>query len=113
MLGARGYGDARGGHGAPRGLRERPPGATFLSVRRLFLLGFAASLGALVVGLSSCSAALTENRREQSSGHVGCAPRDVTITAERDNSWTAECAGAKYYCSVTASEQVACKLSVK
>jgi hypothetical protein len=52
------------------------------------------------------------------SGQVGCAPADITITDEADDlgtrTWTAECQGKTYYCSMhgggrAGTSQVSCK----
>jgi hypothetical protein len=68
---------------------------------------------------SSCvdPAMLTQNRRELSSGHVGCSPSKVIVTEQGDRTWAARCNGKKkkYYCSVTGvaglegGEKINCK----
>jgi hypothetical protein len=77
-----------------------------------FMLAFAA------IG-SSCvdAATLTQNRKELSSGHIGCSPKEVVVYEEGDRTWAAWCRGKKkkYYCSVTGvaglegGEKINCK----
>ena len=52
----------------------------------------------LSAGLSGCA-----SLEQLSSGHVGCAPTDITISEEArsvaGHTWTAECNAERYYCS--------------
>lgn len=52
----------------------------------------------LTVFLSGCSS-LTENRKNASSGWVGCPPNEVSIYDEKANTWTAKCKDKVFYCS--------------
>lgn len=62
-------------------------------------LGMAAILA---LGLTACAASNAQ-LRSVSSGHVGCAPDDITIEnynlGVSTSSWTAQCKGKAYYCS--------------
>ena len=64
----------------------------------------------MAAGMSGC-ASLTS----VSSGHIGCAERDITITDDEmgwsTRTWTAHCHGRRFYCSAhggSKGEQVSC-----
>ena len=79
------------------------------------LLVIALACGIAVVE-SACVTAeqLTQNRKELSSGHVGCSPDRVIVGDETDRTWTARCKKKKtlYHCSVAGiapNETISCK----
>jgi hypothetical protein len=87
-------------------------------VLRFEVLLAAAFMLAFAAAGSSCvdAATLTQNRKELSSGHIGCSPKEVVVYEEGDRNWAAWCRATKkkYYCSVAGSvvqqggEQIDC-----
>jgi hypothetical protein len=64
----------------------------------------------LLAGLP-LGACYTAARRDASSGHVGCAPADITISNEGGQTWDATCNGTLWHCSAYGSGEdvdVAC-----
>ena len=67
----------------------------------------------LCLGLAGCltrtlvdsATSTTDTHKNMTSGQIGCAPSDITITNEQtthfplQHTWTAECKGVKYYCT--------------
>lgn len=64
----------------------------------------------VVVGLlAACGA----NLQSASSGKVGCAPREITISDDDGGwgtrTWTASCHGKRFFCSATGENAISCK----
>lgn len=60
----------------------------------------------LTTGCASVES-LAGARKNASSGQVGCAPAEVTLSDEKANTWTASCRGRVFYC--TAMPTASCK----
>jgi hypothetical protein len=65
-----------------------------------------AALVAMIAALAGCASAWRENATSQATG---CAAQDVT-TSDRHagavkDTWTAQCGGRTYYCSVSSSDE--------
>lgn len=58
-----------------------------------------------VASLTAGCVATTSQLQEVSSGHVGCAPEAIAVSARQvgvnTSSWIATCHGEHYYCSGT------------
>ena len=53
----------------------------------------------IILLVSGCAAVLADNRREASSGAIGCSPDVIQVESTGNYSWTATCKGKVYYCS--------------
>jgi hypothetical protein len=65
--------------------------------------------------ITSCSS-LKEDRKNISSGLVGCSPKSIIITESKDSTWKAVCKKRTYYCSNVGDDETsfyACKSVVK
>ena len=60
--------------------------------------------------LTSCSSVYIANSQNESSGLVGCHPKDITIEKNdfSGQTWTATCKNIKFYCSKS-KDLVNCK----
>lgn len=67
----------------------------------------------LCVSLSSCSSVYIANTQNDSSGLIGCHPKEITIekTDFSGQTWTATCKNVKFYCSKN-KELVNCKEAI-
>lgn len=63
-----------------------------------------------VAALTSCSSLYVASAQNESSGLIGCHPKDITIESHdfTGQTWTATCKNTKFYCS-TVNEVVNCK----
>lgn len=62
------------------------------------------------VSLTSCSSVYIANAQNESSGLIGCHPKEITIEKNdfAGQTWTATCKNTKFYCSKT-KDLVNCK----
>lgn len=65
------------------------------------------SLFFIVFIVTGCAGTIIEQRQQVSSAHIGCPPPDIYIDNQSAYSWTAECRGKKYFCTV--APNAACK----
>jgi hypothetical protein len=71
----------------------------------------------MVLSLTLVGCSTIELRKQQSSGSVGCAPSEITITDEIASgapTWVAVCNGKTFFCSASSalfneSPQISCK----
>ncbi len=60
----------------------------------------------IILLLTGC--VTNQQRQDITSGEIGCAPNDISIsneeTSEVGSTWTAECNQEKYYCSLVMSQ---------
>jgi hypothetical protein len=52
----------------------------------------------VLVGLLACSSQTTRARRNVSAQQLACAPADVDVSDQTDNTWTAECGNKRMKC---------------
>ena len=78
-------------------------------VLNLLIVSFLSSI------ITSCSS-LKEDRKNISSGLVGCSPKSIIVTESKDSTWKAVCQKRAYYCSNIGDDETsfyACKGVVK
>lgn len=64
----------------------------------------------IFVSITSCSSVYVEKVQNESSGLIGCHPKEITIEKNdfSGHTWTATCKNTKFYCS-TSKDLVNCK----
>lgn len=62
-----------------------------------------------LVGCASMREEGYQQRREVASGHVGCPPDEIAVSAHTSSTWTATCRGRVFYCKV--GDGTSCKES--
>jgi hypothetical protein len=72
----------------------------------------------LCLGIVGCATASIPDRQILSSGQIGCPPNEIQITDNRGigefpKSWTAQCKGKIYYCSLAAPDTKASCIEAK
>ena len=70
-------------------------------------LGLVLAASAVLTAGCVSMESLREARQNASSGHVGCPPREIALSDEKGNNWTATCRGRVFYC--TAVPTASCK----
>lgn len=53
---------------------------------------------------------ITEERQVASSGHIGCAPQEISIVNTGRYTWEATCKAKTFYCTVSPSAMCTAKM---
>lgn len=64
----------------------------------------------LLSGCAQLQQELIDNRKNASSGQIGCAPADIQISDGGKLTWTAICRGKVFYC--TTGDGTSCKAAI-
>lgn len=60
--------------------------------------------GFWLAGLLVLACATVKQYQGVTASHTGCPPDEITISDKTPNSWTADCRGKRYYCSIVGSK---------